>query len=357
MYIQNSKEFQAHVDTLTFSESESLLVIVGDKSEPDIQDMMAYLNRKKISFLGGVYSGLIVGDKLIREGFIIQKLTPVYTSIIFPHMMRLKEDPSSFAGMTALVMVDGLSSKMKVLTETVFSKLGKNVKYLGGGAGYYNLSHKPCIFNNNGIYKDAILVCIVNVNTHISIEHGWKKLRGPYLVTHSKDNLLCELDYNNAFEIYKQVIEDEEHLILSKEDFFSFAKDHPFGIVEESGRMIVRDPIALNEHGDIVCVASIPEKSEVYILKGDADLLLGSSLSIANSCSSNAPEFYRPLLFNCISRAMFLEERFVEELYNIQDKLKYAVEGCLSIGEIASTRRGDLVIHNKSTVIGLLENK
>jgi hypothetical protein len=355
MYFKTIRTLQDYVETLTFSESESLLVVVGDKSESDIQGMMSYLNEKKINFFGGVFSGLLVGSKLKREGFIAQKLTPVYSSIVFPNMMRLKENPSSFEGMTALVMVDGLSSEMKELTDTVFSKLGKNVKYLGGGAGFYSLSHKPCIFNNKGIYKDAALVCIVNANTQISVEHGWKKLRGPYTVTHSKENLLCELDDCNAFEIYKQVIEDEEHLILSKEDFFSFAKDHPFGIVEETGRIIVRDPIALNVNGDIVCVAGIPEKSEVYILKGDANLLLASSLSIAESSSSNAPEFYRPLLFNCISRAMFLEERFVEELYNIQNKLKFAVEGCLSIGEIASTRRGDLVIHNKSTVIGLLE--
>lgn len=59
-------------------------------------------------------------------------------------------------------------------------------------------------------------------------------------------------------------------------------------------------------------------------------------------------------LSDCISRAMFLEERFEEELQNIQAKMKYPVEGALSFGEIASKRNGELVIHNKSTVLGLL---
>lgn len=59
-------------------------------------------------------------------------------------------------------------------------------------------------------------------------------------------------------------------------------------------------------------------------------------------------------LSDCISRAMFLEERFEEELQNIQAKMKYPVEGALSFGEIASKRNGELAIHNKSTVLGLL---
>ena len=106
----------------------------------------------------------------------------------------------------------------------------------------------------------------------------------------------------------------------------------------------------MNEENDIVLVADIPVGSEVYILKGDKDTLLSSSLQIAQECASKAPEKYRPLLFDCISRAMFLEEQFEEELQNIQAKMKYPVGGVLSFGEIASKRNGGLVINNKSPI-------
>ena len=52
---------------------------------------------------------------------------------------------------------------------------------------------------------------------------------------------------------------------------------------------------------------------------------------------------------------MFLEDRFEEELENIQSKLDYPLEGVLSIGEIASNSNGQIEIHNKSTVLGLLQ--
>lgn len=158
-----------------------------------------------------------------------------------------------------------------------------------------------------------------------------------------------------AFDVYRDVIEEHEGIILYKEDFFTYAKEHPFGVVK-NGQMelIVRDPIAINENDEIVCVAGVPENSELYVLKGNVDTLLNSSLQIAEYCSAKAPNKYKPLLFNCISRAMYMENRFEEELSNIQSKLKYPVEGALSIGEISSQKNGELVIHNKSTILGLL---
>jgi len=129
---------------------------------------------------------------------------------------------------------------------------------------------------------------------------------------------------------------------------------HPFGIDTGFGRVIVRDPIAVNENGEIVCVATIPQGCQVHILKGDSRLLLDSSIRIAGICAADAPDEYTPLLFDCISRAMFLENKFTTELKNIQEKMRYEVEGALSIGEISSKANGEIVIHNKSTVLALL---
>jgi len=158
-----------------------------------------------------------------------------------------------------------------------------------------------------------------------------------------------------AFEVYRDVIEDHENITITKEDFYTYAKDHPFGVViKGQSEIVVRDPIALDDKNDIICVAGIPYHSEIYVLKGNIDSLLSSSFEIAEYCAAKAPSNYIPLLFDCISRAMFMGNRFEEELNNIQDKLAFSVEGGLSIGEIASQRNGELIIHNKSTILGIL---
>jgi hypothetical protein len=355
MYFRNLLELKNYVDESSFTPSEQLMIMVGDKSENQVNDLVKYLNEKKVNFFGGIFAGLIVGSSNKREGFIAKKVNPIFSTLVFPFMMRVTADSDTFCGTTAIVFVDGLSGRMKDLTDTVYEKIGMNVTYVGGGAGFYDMKQRPCIFNNTGIYKDALYICILRNKTELKVEHGWNRLQGPFYVKRSYDNVLAELDLYKAFEVYKHVIEEEENLTLCKEDFFTYAREHPFGIQQKDGTLIVRDPISFNDEEEIICVANIPEGSDVYVLKGDVDTLLDSSLHIAKVFKESAPLRYFPMLFDCISRAMFLDDRFEEELANIQQCLQYEVLGALSIGEIACTCNGELVIHNKSTVLALME--
>ncbi|MBC9784068.1 FIST C-terminal domain-containing protein [Heliobacterium chlorum] len=355
MYKRTFRELADYIAQLDILPSEQLMILTADKSSHHVPELINLMNSKNMQFFGGVYAALLSGNKMEREGFIVQKYEPLYCSIVLPFLMRFNLDPKDLENTTALVLVDGLSSKFKDLTDTVYNKVGSNVTYIGGGAGHYDLQHRPCIYDHKGIYKDVLYICIVKGSTELAVEHGWRKMDGPFTITQSNGNTLAEIDYQNAFDVYKDIIEQEENLRISKEDFFSFAKDHPFGIQEKGHfEIVVRDPIGVNDNDEIVCIADIPKGSQVYVLKGNANTLLASSIQIAEYCAKRAPAKYRPLLFDCISRAMFLEERFDSELSNIQAYLKYPVEGALSIGEIASRKNGEIIIHNKSTILGLL---
>jgi len=354
MYFESLSQIKSYVDSIDLNPSEQLMILVGDNSSESVGELSDYLNSKNITFFGGIYPSLLVGKRSVRSGFILQKYRPIYSALVFPYSMRINMELEELKGCTAIVLVDGLSSQMKELTDTLYEYVGSNVTYIGGGAGFYNLTQRKCIFDNKGMYENALYVCIVKSMCYSDVKHGWKRIEGPFIATKSVDNTLCQLDNYNAFDVYKSVIEDIERITLCKSDFFMIAKDHPFGIRKNDASIIVRDPISVNENGEIVCIANIPEGSEIYILKGDNDTLLASSLEIAEKCSENAPDKYTPLLFDCISRAMFLEERFEEELSNIQSMLKYQVEGALSIGEIATLKNGEIIIHNKSTILALL---
>ena len=355
MYFKTLGDLENYVAGTLFSSSDQLMIMVGEKSADQVPEMIDRLNQHHVSFFGGIFPEIIVGNKNRKEGYVVEKLQPVYSSLVFPFMMRFSQDREKLRGATAIVFVDGLSGRMKDLADTVYGKLGDTVTYVGGGAGFYDMHHRPCIFNNKQLYEDALYICIISNKTHLALEHGWNKMSGPYYVKRSYDNIISFLDSYKAFDVYRHVIEEEEDLTLFKEDFFIYAKDHPFGIHEEDGSLIVRDPIAVNDNDEIICVAGIPEGSEVYVLKGDADTLLDSSLRITQTCRDNAPQKYLPLLFDCISRAMFLGKSFSDELDNIQANLNYGVEGALSIGEVATRKNGELVIHNKSTVLAIIE--
>jgi len=356
MYLSTLNDLKYYVEDLSIGSDERLMIYVGDGCEKEVQDMMNYLNSRNILFFGGIYSKLLVGDRSLSKGYIVNKVKPVYCSIVLPNLMRFNKELDENENYTALVIADGLSSRFKELTDTVYEKLGNKVKYLGGGAGFYNLNHKPCIFDNDGISMDTLYLCIIKSDTKIAVEHGWNILKGPFNVTESNENILSELDGENAFDKYKEILEDETGLAIYKEDFFTYAKEYPFGIMSGTNlELIVRDPISVNDELDIVCLADIPKDSNLFVLSGNARTLLESSLTIADKCSKIAPKKYKSLLFDCISRGMFLEDNFAIELANIQNRMNCTVEGALSIGEIASKSDGSIVIHNKSTVLGLIE--
>ena len=93
--------------------------------------------------------------------------------------------------------------------------------------------------------------------------------------------------------------------------------------------------MAVNDDDEIVCVAGSP-KARMYILKGDVDTLLKSSMQITRAQGSmgTRPKRYLPLLFDCISRAMFLGKYINEELDSIQSQSpNLRREGALSIGK------------------------
>lgn len=329
VYFRTFTELTDYVKELTLKPSEKLMVLTAGDSANEVARLIGFMNTHNISFFGGIYAALLVGDKSEHQGFIIQRYEPIYSSIVLPYLMRFKLDTDCLPGSTALILVDGLSSKFKELTDTAYDKVGKNVKYIGGGAGFYDLIHRPCIYDNTGLHKDVLYICIVTANIELAVEHGWKKIDGPYLVTHAEGNILRGIDNQNAFEFYKDVIEGIEDLRLSKEDFFSFAKEHPFGIQQVGQQdFVVRDLICVNEDNEIVCVADIPKGSDIYILKGNLVSLLESSIKIAEYCAKHAPAKHTPLLFDCISRAMFMERQF-DRIKQYSKVIGLSNRGCL----------------------------
>jgi hypothetical protein len=356
MYLSTLNDLKYYVESLSIGSGERLMIFVGDGCEKEVQEMINFLNSKNILFFGGIYPRVLVGDKSSAKGYIVNKVKPIYCSIVLPSLMRFNQKLDENEDYTAFVIGDGISSKFLELIDTVYNKLGNKVKYLGGGAGFYNISHKPCIFDNDGITMDVLYVCIIKSETKLAVEHGWNILKGPFTVTDSDGNILYELDGENAFAKYSEILEDETGLAIYKEDFFVCAKEYPFGIMLDSNlEMLVRDPVGVNEDDGIIFIADIPNDCNLFVLTGNVETLLKSSLTIAEKCKAMAPKKYKPLLFECITRSMFLEENFAVELGNIQNRMDYTVEGAVAIGEIASKMNGNLVIHNKSTVLGLVK--
>ncbi len=133
---------------------------------------------------------------------------------------------------------------------------------------------------------------------------------------------------------------------------------------------VVRDPFAVQDDGSIVCVGAVPNGSFVHVLHGDQRSLIhaaarareqsaqgvqGSSTASADPAGPADPADPRStrLVFDCISRVLFLDDRFPDELAAISDG-GGRVLGVCSIGEVANNGDSYLEFFNKTTVVASL---
>ena len=61
------------------------------------------------------------------------------------------------------------------------------------------------------------------------------------------------------------------------------------------------------------------------------------------------------LLIDCVSRALFLEDNFAQEVGAICEKYVPLI-GVLSLGEISNSGKDYMEFYNKTCVVGILED-
>ena len=91
----------------------------------------------------------------------------------------------------------------------------------------------------------------------------------------------------------------------------------------------------------------------VYLLESDTETLISSAEQAAITAFSTASEITSTsMIFDCISRVLYMEDKFEQELDVIAKHCPTPILfGVLSLGEIANSASGAICLLNKSTVI------
>ena len=351
------------------NKSEIALILFGEKNSPNIVELISAVNQKEINLFGGIFPGIIYEDKKYDEGAIVLTLPIVAKPYLINGLDSkefkipcFSEITANHSGKkyTAMILVDGLTRNISHFLSGMFNRLGNSVTYFGGGAGSLSLNQKPCLFTNEGIFQDAAIVTFIDMESNLGVRHGWENLMEPFVATSTDRNVIKELNWKNAFDVYREVVESDSGLELTKENFFSISKGYPFGISKKSSDYVVRDPISVNENGDLFCVGEIPENTVLSILKGDTKSLIGAAgLAAEESIKVDNKKINYHLIADCISRTLFLEDNFHDELMMIKKKIgtfsnDIPLVGMLTLGEISSFGDRYLEFFNKTIVSAIL---
>ena len=353
------------VFTLKVREGDVVMVSLCEKAGLDLDALVHALNIIGVPFFGGIFPG-IIGEGEKKENGALVKIIPAKTKpLIYRGITDKKfENPECLSQMSddsygdAILLVDGLSDNISSFLSSIFNLLGNRVKYIGGGAGSLSFVKQPCLFTNEGALQDAAILLLTSKTISTGVKHGWEKVSGPFVATQTSKTKIEEINWQNAFEVYKQVVEEDSQQTLTVENFFDIAKGYPFGIKRAESEYVVRDPISTDEDGSLLCVGEVSENVVIDILKGSTENLIEAAHEAVEIATKDA-DFSQTFIVDCISRALFLDDDYSRSLDLIKEHIDeqkegVSVEGMLTIGEISTYGRGYLEFLNKTIVVGLM---
>lgn len=315
----------------------------------------------QLPICGGMFPKIIYKGKSYQHGAIIVGLKVKPDIVNYEALSQIDDQLSDYIENKSqpiqrhksfIIISDAMCKVSEDFVDHFYNFIGSGVTSIGGGAGSLDFVSRPVIFTNQGIKGDLTQVIALPCPLINDIGHGWDIADGPYLVTAAKGHYVHSLNYQSTYTFYKEVIQNKVNTTLDDKFFNQYAKQYPLGIVSIDGEILVRDPIQTN-FSYLECVGNILDNSMVYLLSSDKDKMFASSQQVANNIAQQRP-FNNLLLFNCISRDLFLESDSEQELAIIQNTLSETpLIGAMVLGEIANTDNGMIRLLNKSTVLGV----
>lgn len=345
--------------------NNTVLISVGEHTNVNVTLLINHLNKQNIQFIGGVFPKVIHDDMVFGQGIVVSTLKNVKKIIVTKNISEKtfvipEMEFNTNKEYSLITYVDGLTSNISYYLSALYKNFGMQTNYFGGGAGSLSLIQKPCVFCNEGFFQDAAISCVIQTASKIGVKHGWYKIDGPFIVTKAEGNIIKEINWENPFELYKRVVKKHSNKKINDTNFFEIAKGYPFGIVKDNSECIVRDPLMVNESGELICVGELEENTLIDILNGNETTLIEAAKKATKESLKLAINPKKAIIIDCISRILFLEDRFDIELNTITSTIKedfpeISISGALTLGEISSYGEGFIEFYNKTVVIGLFD--
>ncbi|GAV19939.1 hypothetical protein MMIC_P0900 [Mariprofundus micogutta] len=348
------------------------VIFLSEKHADAVPDLIDRLKALAVPFIGGVFPALIHGERACHEGAVIKVFPSIHAPVVVsgldgedyavPELADLLEANSENQP-TAIVMMDAMTANNTALLSGLFNHVGNKLHFFGGGTGYSDLQHRPSVFTEHGFIQDAAVIAFTALKSSIGVRHGWQRTSDePIIATRTHKNTVHELNWEPAFDVYKASIKAYGQVDMMPDQFYATSSLFPFGLFREGQEDVVRDPIGVNDNGDIQFVSSVPENSVLHLLHGNSNTLVEAASMAADDCQlPHDQQASHCLIIDCFSRTLALGDKFESELKAVSDRLnkhgQQAVpEGAVTLGEISSYGDDYLELFNKTVVIGLLHD-
>ena len=337
--------------------SNSILIFSCYENNYNNENLGQILKQAKQKLFGGVFPQIIYKNKNYKKGNIFVVFEDDISILLLENLdnknniTNIIDDYVIQNYETAFVFIDSFVKDISYLFEELYYNFGDKCKFIGGGAGNLD-SQTEVIISNKGILKNSCIVGFVPIKSNMEVSYGLQEISDYYQVTKSKYNEIYGINYRQAIEIYKEVVEKHSGKKLTDNNFLEISKNYPIGINKINGEMIVRD-IRKTEDGALICIGCVRENEYIKILYGQKEKFIENSKMISEALQDKES---LSILIDGISRVEFLEDEFQLELNEIYKNHNNLI-GALTIGEITNSQNEMLEFYNKTSILMVLDNE
>jgi hypothetical protein len=347
------------------------VVIMFATAEYDIDELVraAVDEAAPARVVGCTSTGGFTNETLVPRGCVAALLRGDESSYGICHVERDENDiadSARYAAQTArdragdrhphsvlLLLADGLTPDQREIARGVYEVTTAVIPFVGGVAADDLQWTRTYTFGDDRVLSNGILAVWINSARPmgVSVDHGWRPVGKPMLVTRAEGTVVHELDGTPALDTY--LAEQGEELDPEDGEFFRKIMHSPVGCPSSRGRYDVRQLHAfLPEGGGINLNIGIAEQSILQVMSSDDEGLIDGARRAAQDAVHELGAPPRLLLvFACGSRVPLLGERADDEVAAICSGLDgVSVCGFYTYGEFARTT-GSSGVHNSSVAI------
>lgn len=345
---------------------QGLLVFACDHNQFTPQEIDPLLAKIPLPVFGGCFPGILFQEQAYERGSLVVGL-PVKPEVQL--IERLSEGRDHFddeidtswfshsAG-TIFVIVDGMSLHVNSFLESTFNVLGLGFGYLGGGAASLDFTPKPSVMTNAGLRQDCAVLSHIPVQSGIGIAHGMHSVAGPHKVTGATFNRVTTIDWQPAAKFYRDIVSTHPDYDEKMPGLLGTDAHYAIGLNRFDAERAIIEPAREGKDGSLIFMQEVREGEFMDIMR----VTEGSMIQSAKKALDRALESFggqrKPqtvISFDCVSRKLFLDNRFKEELAAICSAGITHVGALTCGGEVGNNGKDFLDYHNRTCVVGVFE--
>lgn len=360
------KGWKSFLSNLCKDKPSGVLIFMAEETPFDYKKIQPLLKETQTEVWGCVFPEVIYKDSRYKCGVVGCTFKAPVSAEVVKNLNDFKGTVSkkiiSENTESLLIFTDGWADNIPLLIETLYETCEKEITYLGAGTGSISDTNRKSLFTRDDYFTRGAIIIAVDEFMSIGVEHGLQPIFEPFIATKLDKRILKTINWKPALEFYKNVVEKDSGVKLTKENFLELSASYTFGMLKYDNEIIPRCSIDMADEESILLGSETPDNSMMTIMKGNHEKFIeaaGLATQKAKTGFKNKKKKLpsKALIIECITRTLFLGDRFEDQIKLIGNKAgkNVLLFGALSLGEIASTGDKFIELYNKTLVIGMGE--